>query len=188
MAKVQMIKRVLTLVNTSSYRVVGSGLSSVLPSWLAMLVGLALACCLPAVAPVRSLPSPVTPVQTAVSTSDRLADAIAMLAEELAARGADPDTIRIQIEGQPRSVSIRFASLYDCASHVYRAQWVLAVLASCRIMLHVEPPVEGAFKWPSHPRETVRWGCTSPPSPGPALTRGPTESCLTKTIGHKLGT
>ena len=92
-------------------------------------------------------PTPV-PTLTTTLTPGSLTDAeaIALVKEEVAARGVAPHTLRITIGGEPRSASIRYSSSYDVNSKVFQAQTVLVALAVARATSRVQPPLNGGIR------------------------------------------
>ena len=89
-------------------------------------------------------PTPVTPTPVPGPLTE--AEAIGLLKEELAARGVALGTLRIRIAGEPRCVSIRYASAYDVDSSVFHAQTVLVALAAARVVVRVRPPMNGGIR------------------------------------------
>jgi hypothetical protein len=91
-----------------------------------------------------------TPFHTQVPTAPLSpltdAEAIALLEEEAAARGVDLQTLRITIAGEPRSVSIRYSSSYDARGSAFQAQTVLVALATARVLVRVQPPIDGGIR------------------------------------------
>jgi hypothetical protein len=85
-----------------------------------------------------------SPTLTPTPLSD--AEAMALLHEEIAARGVEPDTVEIDIREEPRTLSVRFASTYNFGSSVYRAQSVLIVLSVSRTSLRLRPLVDGGIR------------------------------------------
>jgi hypothetical protein len=85
------------------------------------------------------------------------AGAIALVKEELAARGVALGTARVIVKGEPRGVSVRYASAYDLDSDVFTAQTILVALTVSRAVLRVEPPIEGGITWPSCPARMASW-------------------------------
>jgi hypothetical protein len=114
------------------------------------LAGLLVACQFPP--PTRTSPPPPTdtptPVPSSTPTPSPLSEpeARALLLEELAARGVDPDTVKIDIREGPRTLSVRFTSAYDFESSVYRAQSILVALTVSRASLRLRPPLDGGIK------------------------------------------
>jgi len=86
--------------------------------------------------------------QAPTSTPDFLTDveAIALVEEEAAARGVDLATMRITITGEPRSVSIRYSSSYAVDGRVFQPQTVLVALAAARVLVRVQPPIDGGIR------------------------------------------
>lgn len=80
--------------------------------------------------PSTSAPTPA-PTRTPTPTPGPLTDAeaIALVKEEVAARGVAPHTLSVTIAGEPRSASIRYSSSYTVDSSVFRAQTVPVALA-----------------------------------------------------------
>jgi len=74
------------------------------------------------------------------------AEAIALIEEEAAARGVDLQTIRITISGDPRSASIRYSSSYAVDSRAFQPQTVLVALAAARVLVRIQPPVNGGIR------------------------------------------
>jgi len=74
------------------------------------------------------------------------AEAIALVKEEVAARGVAPHTLSVTIAGEPRSASIRYSSSYTVDSSVFRAQTVLVALAAAQAMARVQPPINGGMR------------------------------------------
>lgn len=88
------------------------------------------------------------PTQTPTPTPGPLteAEAIALVKEELVAHGVDLDTTNITIAGEPRSVSIRYASAYAVDSRAFEPQTVLVALAAARTLVRVQPPIIGGIR------------------------------------------
>jgi hypothetical protein len=74
------------------------------------------------------------------------AEAIALIKEEAEARGVALPTLRISIEGEPRWVSIRYSSSYSVDSRVFQPQTVLIALAAARVLVRVQPPIDGGIR------------------------------------------
>ena len=86
--------------------------------------------------------------QALTPTPDPLTDAeaIVLLEEEAVARGVDLQTLRITISGDPRSVSIRYSSSYDDGGSAFQAQTVLVALAAARVLVRIQPPIDGGIR------------------------------------------
>lgn len=97
----------------------------------------------PLPAPTPTLMPTPTPTPTPGPLTD--AQAIALVEEEIGARGVDLSTLRVTIAGEPRSVSIRYSSSYKVDSKVFQAQTVLVALAAARAMARVQPPIRGGM-------------------------------------------
>lgn len=102
----------------------------------------------PTSAPLPTItPTPFhTQVPTPTTSSLTDAEAIALVEEEVAARGVDLQTLRITIAGDPRSVSIRYSSSYDVGDPAFQAQTVLVALAAARVVARVHPPISGGIR------------------------------------------
>jgi hypothetical protein len=74
------------------------------------------------------------------------AEAIALVKEEMAARGVALHTVRTTIAGDPRWASIRYSSSYAVEGRVFQAQTVLVALAVARVMAQVHPPIDGGIR------------------------------------------
>ena len=74
------------------------------------------------------------------------AEAIALVEEEAAARGVTLSTLRITIGREPRWASIRYASSYTMDSRAFRPQTVLVALAVARVLVRVQPPIDGGIR------------------------------------------
>jgi hypothetical protein len=73
-------------------------------------------------------------------------EALALIEEEVTARGVASDTLRIALTGEPRVASIRYASAYSLDSRVFQAQTALITLALARAVARIEPPVGGGLR------------------------------------------
>ena len=140
---------------------------------LCLLGSLALSCQFP---PPTSTPPPTptataTPTPTPTPTPRPLteAGAIALIKEELAARGVALGTARVAVKGEPRAVSVRYASAYKLDSDVFKAQTVLVALAVSRAVLRIEPPIEGGINLSILPSEGGQVGLRVIAIGGPAL-------------------
>ena len=85
-----------------------------------------------------------TPTPTPGPLTD--AEAIALVEEEVAARGVALHTLRITIAGEPRWASIRYSSSYPVDGRVFQPQTVLVALAVARVMARVHPPINGGIR------------------------------------------
>jgi len=119
---------------------------------LCFLGWLGMACQAPSPTPT-SAPLPTTtptpaPTRTPTPTPGPLTDAeaIALVEEEVAARGVAPHTLRVTMAGEPRSASIRYSSSYAVDSSAFRAQTVLVALAAAQAMARVQPPLNGGMR------------------------------------------
>jgi hypothetical protein len=119
------------------------GVALCLFGWLSM------ACQAPSPTPTSIPPPAHTQTPTPGPLTD--AEAIALVKEEVAARGVTPQTLRITIAGKPRSASIRYSSSYNVDSKVFRAQTVLVALAAARAMIRVQPPINGGMRLAAMP-------------------------------------
>ncbi len=97
---------------------------------------------LPTITPVPSHTQAPTPTPGPLTD----AEAIALVEEEAAARGVDLATLRITITGEPRSVSIRYSSSYTVDSRVFQPQTALVALAAARVLVRVQPPIDGGIR------------------------------------------
>jgi hypothetical protein len=102
---------------------------------------------------LTSAPPPTTTLipahtQSPTSTPGPLTDteAIALVKEEVAARGVAPHALRITIGGEPRSASIRYSSSYAVDSNVFQSQTVLIALAAAQAIARVQPPINGGMR------------------------------------------
>jgi len=68
-----------------------------------------------------------------------------LVEEEAVARGVDLQILRITIAGEPRSVSIRYSSSYAVRGPAFQAQTVLVALAAARVLVRVQPPIDGGI-------------------------------------------
>jgi hypothetical protein len=142
---------------------------------LCLLGSLALSCQFP---PPTSTPPPTptataTPTPTPTPTPRPLteAGAIALIKEELAARGVALGTARVTVKGEPRGVSVRYTTVYDLDSDVFTAQTILVALAISRAVLRVEPPIKGGINLAILPSEEGEVGLWVITIGGPALER-----------------
>lgn len=89
-----------------------------------------------------------TPSHTQTPTPGPLTDAeaIALVEEEAAARGVALSTLRITIKGEPRWASIRYSSSYTVDSRAFQPQTVLVALAAARVLVRVQPPIDGGIR------------------------------------------
>jgi hypothetical protein len=86
------------------------------------------------------------PVSTPVLDPLTDEEAVALLEEELTHRyGVDPKTLRINIGTDPRRASIRYTSPYDVTEDVFRVQTTLVALASARVLVRVNPMLDGGI-------------------------------------------
>lgn len=74
------------------------------------------------------------------------AEAIALVEEEAATRGVALQTLSITIAGEPRSVSIRYSSSYAVGGRAFQAQTVLVALTAARVLVRVQPPIDGGIR------------------------------------------
>lgn len=72
-------------------------------------------------------------------------EAIALMEQELAARGVALNTVRIRIGEAPRQASVRYTSTYKFGRSVFRAQTTLVGLALSQVVLRVQPPLDGGL-------------------------------------------
>jgi len=113
---------------------------------LCFLGWLGMACQAPSPPPTSALPPTITPAsaptRTPTPTPGPLTDteAIALVKEEVAARGVAPHTLRVAIGGEPQSASIRYSSPYDVDGSVFQVQTTLVALAAAKAMARVQPP------------------------------------------------
>lgn len=94
-----------------------------------------------------STPIPIatrTPLPTPGPLTD--AEAVALIEEEMTARRVASDTLRISVAGEPRMVSIRYASSYAIDSRVFQAETVLITLVVARTVARIKPPVRGGTR------------------------------------------
>jgi hypothetical protein len=68
-------------------------------------------------------------------------EAIALIEQEIAARGVDPGTVRVSIGRDPRRVSVRYATAYDLAGRAFEPQRVLIALAVARVAARLRPAI-----------------------------------------------
>jgi hypothetical protein len=126
--------------------IAGDGIALCLFAWLCV------ACQSPlAISPSASPPTAtLTPVETRMPTPApgplTEAAAIALVKEEMAARGVALHTVRITIGGEPRWASVRYSSSYAVEGRVFQAQTVLVALAVARVMTRVHPPIDGGIR------------------------------------------
>lgn len=119
----------------------------------------------PTIAPLpTSSPAP-SPTATPVPTPTLVAtptpappplteeEAKELLKEEVARRGVDLDTLRISIKGEPRCLSIRYASPHKVDGDVFRAQSTLISLAAAQLALRIQPPIDGGIRVSVIPEE-----------------------------------
>jgi hypothetical protein len=102
---------------------------------------------------LADVPSPAmtsTPTHTRVSTSTpgflTDAEAIALIQEEITARGVDPHTVRIRIGGEPRLATVRYSSSYAIDGRAFQPQRMLIALAVAQVVAEVHPPVSGGVR------------------------------------------
>lgn len=99
----------------------------------------------PTLAPTPTpLPSP-SPAPTATLGPLTDAEATTLLEQELASRGVATDTVRIAIRGEPRRLAVRYTSTLDFGSNPFHAQSTLIGLAVSRLLLRLQPSVEGGL-------------------------------------------
>ena len=117
---------------------------------ICLLGWLGMACQAPSPTPTSAPPPTTTPspAPTRTPTPGPLTDAeaIALVKEELTARGVALHTVRITIGGESRSASIRYSSSYRVDSSVFQAQTVLVALAVARSIVRVQPPIVGGIR------------------------------------------
>ena len=119
---------------------------------LCILGWLGTACQAPPITPTSTPPTTITltPVHTWTPTPapGPLTDtqAVALVKEELAARGVATHTLRVTIAGEPRWASIRYSSLYAVDGRAFHPQTVLVALAAARAMARVHPPINGGMR------------------------------------------
>jgi hypothetical protein len=66
--------------------------------------------------------------------------------EEAIARGVALSTLRITIKGEPRWASIRYSSSYTVDNRAFQPQTVLIALAAARVLVRVQPPIDGGIR------------------------------------------
>ena len=100
-----------------------------------------------------SAPPPTTtpttdPTRTPIPGPGPLTDAeaIALVKEKVAARGVALNTLRVAIGGEPRWATIRYSSSYAVDGSVFKSQTVLVALAVARVMIRVDPPINGGIR------------------------------------------
>jgi hypothetical protein len=126
--------------------IAGDGIALCLFAWL----------CVACQAPLAISPSAPPPTATLTPVETRMptpapgplteAEAIALVKEEMAARGVALHTVRITIGGEPRWASVRYSSSYAVEGRVFQVQTVLVALAVARVMTHVNPPIDGGIR------------------------------------------
>lgn len=97
---------------------------------------------LPTITPVPSHTQAPTPTPGPLTD----AEAIALMEEEAAARGVDISTLRIKIEADPRWANIRYSSSYTVDSRAFQPQTVLVALTAARVLVRVQPPIDGGIR------------------------------------------
>lgn len=97
---------------------------------------------LPTIAPAPSHTQAPTPTPGPLTD----AEAIALMEEEAAARGVDISTLRIKIEADPRWANIRYSSSYTVDSRAFQPQTVLVALTAARVLVRVQPPIDGGIR------------------------------------------
>ncbi|MBM4465348.1 MAG: hypothetical protein FJ014_07340 [Chloroflexi bacterium] len=100
----------------------------------------------PTSSPLPTTAPPPTPTQPPTPGPLTDAEAIALIKQEIAARGIASHTLRISIGQESRSASIRYSSSYDVDSSVFNAQTVLIALTAARAIARVQPPVNGGIR------------------------------------------
>ena len=126
--------------------IAGDGIALCLLAWL----------CVACQSPLTTFPGASPPTATLTPVETRMptpapgplteAEAIALVKEEMAARGVALHTVRITIGGEPRWASVRYASSYAVEGRVFQAQTVLVALAVARVMAQVHPPIDGGIR------------------------------------------
>ena len=126
--------------------IAGDGILLCLLAWL----------CVACQSPLTTFPGASPPTATLTPVETRMptpapgplteAEAIALVKEEMAARGVALHTVRITIGGEPRWASVRYASSYAVEGRVFQAQTVLVALAVARVMAQVHPPIDGGIR------------------------------------------
>ena len=97
---------------------------------------------IPTITPVPSHTQAPTPAPGPLTD----AEAIALVEEEVTTRGVALSTLRITIEEEPRWVSIRYSSSLTVESRAFQPQTVLVALAVARVLVRVQPPVDGGIR------------------------------------------
>ncbi len=97
---------------------------------------------LPTITPAPSHTQAPTPTPGPLTD----AEAIALVEEEAAARGVALSTLRITIKGEPRWASIRYSSSYTVDSRAFQPQTLLVALAAARVLVRVQPPIDGGIR------------------------------------------
>ena len=69
-----------------------------------------------------------------------------MVEEEVTARGVAPSSLRINLHQEPRQVSIRYSSPYPVDSSLFQAQTVLIPLSAARVLVRIQPPLDGGIR------------------------------------------
>lgn len=69
-----------------------------------------------------------------------------LIEAEMMARGVASDTLTIKIVGEPRVVSIRYASTYSIDSRVFQAETILIALAVARVVARLDLPAAGGIR------------------------------------------
>jgi hypothetical protein len=92
----------------------------------------------PSATPLPTARFAPTPGPALPSLSD--ADAIALIKEAVLRYGATEETVRISVAGEPRSVTVRYASALSTDQGVFDLQRILSTIAVARIAVRLEPP------------------------------------------------
>ncbi len=97
---------------------------------------------LPTISPTQSHTQAPTPTPGPLTD----AEAIALVEEEATAHGVALPALRITIEGEPRWVSIHYSSSFTADSRAFQPQTVLVALATARVFVRVQPPLDGGIR------------------------------------------
>jgi hypothetical protein len=98
---------------------------------------------LPAPTPLSTARFVPTPGLALPPLSD--ADAIAQMKEAVLRYGATAETVRVSVTGEPRSVTVRYASPLSTEEGTFDIQRTLSTIAVARIAVRLEPPPAGGL-------------------------------------------
>jgi hypothetical protein len=111
------------------------------------------------------------------------AETIALIQQEISARGVDPHTVRIKIAGEPRTAVVRYSSSYAIDGRAFQPQRILIALAVARVLARVDPPVSGGLRLSVIPSGTSEVGLVVTVIDGSSLAAWADDSLTDREFG-----